>query len=483
MLDRAVMVDHATLERDGMTWLLAMVDAQGPGEPTHYFVPMSLAFEEQDEERTRGLAGLAVTKVRQQAAVGLIADAMADEPFCRALVAAMGAGQTLSGDGGSVRFSAGKGYAEVVGDQLEQPSQLRRLTTSSNSISLLGDRLFLKAYRRLQPGLNPELEMGRFLTDVAAFPHSVPVAGSVEWIAADGQSWTLALLQSQVENQGDAWSSTVDQLARLLESNGDDGTAVNEAIAAMAQRMQVLAQRVAELHASLARRTGDAAFDPEPASAADVARWSAAVQVECDKTLQLLGPRHEGWSDALAELAARVQAAAPVLRQRITETANGTAPPHLKTRLHGDLHLGQVLICRDDFLLIDFEGEPQRSFEERRAKHSALRDVAGLLRSFDYARHTALHQSAKNAADLERMAPLARQWEQRVREAFLQAYGATAVRGKVYDGDAEFVAVRPLLDLFELEKAFYELRYEIDNRPDWVGVPLAGIATLAGLST
>jgi len=482
-LERAVMVDHATLESDERAWLLAIVAAHGPGEPAHYFVPMALAFEDQDEERTRGLGGLAVTKVRQQAEVGLIADAMADEPFCRALVAAMGAGRPLRGDGGSLRFSAGKGYAEVVGDLLDQPAPLRRLTTSSNSISLLGDRLFLKAYRRLRPGLNPELEMGRFLTDVVAFPNSVPVAGSVEWVAADGQAWTLALLQSQVTNQGDAWSATVDQVARLLEANGDDEAAVNDAVAAMAERMQVLARRVAELHAALARRTGDAAFDPEPTTAADVARWSATVQAECEQTLQLLGQRRDGWSEALSDLAARVLAAAPALQQRIAEAATGVAPPHLKTRLHGDLHLGQVLICRDDFLLIDFEGEPQRSFEERRAKHSALRDVAGLLRSFDYARHTALHQTAKNAADLERLAPLARRWEQQVRAAFLKAYGATAVSGAVYAGDAEFAAVRPLLNLFELEKALYELRYEIDNRPDWVGVPLAGIAALAGLST
>ncbi len=481
-MERAVMVDHATLESDGKPWLLAIVAAQGTGAPVHYFVPMALAFEDQDEERTHALSGLAVTKVRQQADVGLIADAMADEPFCRALVAAMGAGRPLRSDGGSLRFNAGKGYAEVVGDLPDQPAPLHRLTTSSNSVSLLGDRLFLKAYRRLQPGLNPELEMGRFLTDAVAFSHSVPVAGSVEWIAADGRAWTLALLQAQVTNQGDAWSATVDQLARLLESNGDDEGAVNDAVAAMAERMQVLARRVAELHTALARRTGDAAFDPEPATAADVARWSAAVQTECEQTLALVGQRHEGWSEGLNELAARVLAAAPALRQRIAETATGMAPPHLKTRLHGDLHLGQVLICRDDFLLIDFEGEPQRSFEERRTKQSALRDVAGLLRSFDYARHTALQQTAQNAADLERLAPLARRWEQQVRTAFLQAYGATAVSGAVYANDADFAAMQPLLKLFELEKALYELRYEIDNRPDWVGVPLAGIAALAGLT-
>ena len=162
--------------------------------------------------------------------------------------------------------------------------------------------------------------------------------------------------------------------------------------------------------------------------------------------------------------------------------AAGPAPSHLKTRLHGDLHLGQVLNCLDDFLIIDFEGEPQRSFEQRRHKHSALRDVAGMLRSFDYAQHTALHQAAQHPADVERLAPLARRWEQRMRSGFMKSYAEVAVAGGLYADAAGFAAVKPLLDLFELEKALYELRYEIDNRPDWVAVPLAGIAALAGAS-
>jgi maltose alpha-D-glucosyltransferase/alpha-amylase len=481
-LDRVAIIDSGMLETDGKAWLLALVEAQAAGSATRYFVPLTMAFEDRDEERTRNLSALAVTKVRQQAEVGVIADAMADDPFCRALVAAMGEQRTLKTDSGSLRFSAGKGFADLVGDTFGQPLPLRRLTASSNSISLLGDRLFLKAYRRLQPGLNPELEMGRFLTDVVGFAHSVPVGGSVDWVAADGQVWTLALLQAQVGNQGDAWSSTVDQLARLLEASGADKDDRADAIAAMAGRLQLLARRVAELHVALARRTGDPAFDPEPMTAADVARWTAAVQQECRDTLSLLGRRREAWPEALDEMVRQVIEAGPVLQARIAEAASA-APAHWKTRLHGDMHLGQVLIRRDDFVLIDFEGEPQRSFEERRRKHSAMRDVAGLLRSFDYARHTALRQMATSPTELERLAPLARRWERQVREAFLTAYGETAIGGGLYADAAGFAAMQPLLGLFELEKALYELRYEIDNRPEWVGVPLAGLAELAGLVT
>jgi maltose alpha-D-glucosyltransferase/alpha-amylase len=308
----------------------------------------------------------------------------------------------------------------------------------------------------------------------------VAVAGSVEFVAKDGAVFTLALLQAQVSNQGDAWSYTVDQLARLLESRRNGEADVADGMTAMAERMQVLARRVADLHVALARRSGDPAFDPEPVCADDLAAWAAAVREERAATLERLRQRSAGLAEPLAALALRVVAAAPALDARIDTAARG-APVGLKTRLHGDLHLQQVLIARDDFLIIDFEGEPQRTLGERRAKHSALRDVAGMLRSFDYARHTALHQSAQGALEFERLTPVARQWAQRMREAFVQTYREVVVAAGVYAGEAAFDAARPLLDLFELEKALYELRYELDNRPDWVGVPLAGIAALAGL--
>jgi maltose alpha-D-glucosyltransferase / alpha-amylase len=471
---------HAMLESKGQQWLLALVDTQGPAEAARYFVPLAIAFEDDDEERARELAPLAVTKVRQQASVGVLADAMGDEPFCRALVEAIGAGGVLVVDGGRLRFTPTAAFGDVAREALMRPTPLRRLTTSSNSISLLGDALFLKAYRRLRAGISPELEMGRFLTDVAGFKHSVPVAGSLDFHGNDGSVWTLALLQAQVSNQGDAWSYTVDQLARLLESRQDAADDPQDGLGAMTERVQVLGRRVAELHIALARPSGLPAFEPEPIVAADLASWSASVSEECRKTLELLAQRRASLTEPLAALAARVAEAAPALAARIARVSN-VAPVGLKTRLHGDLHLQQVLIVRDDFLIIDFEGEPRRALEERRAKHCALRDVAGMLRSFDYARHTALHQTAQGTIGVEQLAPVARRWERRMRHSFVQTYRNVAVAGGLYPDNAAFEAAAALLELFELEKALYELRYEIDNRPDWIGVPLAGIAALAGI--
>jgi maltose alpha-D-glucosyltransferase / alpha-amylase len=245
--------------------------------------------------------------------------------------------------------------------------------------------------------------------------------------------------------------------------------------------MESLAQRVAELHLALSRQTGLPAFDPEPINAGDLQGWCERVRGECTRTLAVLDAQQAQWPDALAATAAQVLQARKGLFDRIDRVAT-SAPTGLKTRVHGDLHLEQVLIARDDFFIIDFEGEPQRSFEERRAKQSALRDVAGLLRSFDYARHTALHQVAQAPIELERLAPVARHWERRVRAAFLDRYRQVVQAGGLYVDGIGFAAAESLLDLFELEKALYELRYEIDNRPDWIGVPLSGIAALAGLS-
>lgn len=476
---RAELGAHFMLQSGDATWLLALVDVPAPAGPARYFVPLSIALEDDDEERARALAAAALAKVRQQATMGWLADALADESFCRAIVAAIGAERELRGEGGVLRFRRGAAFEKIVGDALRSALPLRRLSASSHSISLLGDRLFLKAYRGLRSGTAPELEMGRFLTEVVGFAHSVPVAGSLECHAADGTVWTLGVLQAQLTHQGDAWSFTVDQLARWLETSAQAADGGPGEVAAMLARLEVLAQRIAELHLALARRTGTPGFDPEPIRTTDLERWVGTVGDECRATLELLAQQHRAWDDALARQAAQVMAAVPRLLARLAPLAL-SAPVGLKTRLHGDLHLQQVLICRDDFVIIDFEGEPQRTLDERRARHCALRDVACMLRSFDYARHAALHQAAPGAVARAALAPLARQWERRAREAFLRSYGRVAVTGGLYADAATFESALALLGLFELERALYELRYEIGHRPDWIGVALDGLAALAG---
>ncbi|HJS38879.1 MAG TPA: alpha-amylase, partial [Burkholderiales bacterium] len=229
-----------------------------------------------------------------------------------------------------------------------------------------------------------------------------------------------------------------------------------------------------ELHRALCTRTGDAAFDPEPVSERDLEQWKAAVHTEATATLELLAARRGQMTapardDAAELLERRRKLFARIERLRLPRETT------LKSRIHGDYHLGQVLLSKLDIIITDFEGEPARSFDQRRAKHSPLKDVAGMLRSFNYARWSALRQALEGHADYERLAPHAEGWEARARRAFLGAYDEAARGSGLY---ASFDDLSELLELFELEKALYELRYELDHRPGWVGIPLTGILAL-----
>jgi maltose alpha-D-glucosyltransferase/alpha-amylase len=288
----------------------------------------------------------------------------------------------------------------------------------------------------------------------------------------------LAMLQSFVANQGDGWTFALEYLKRHLEqyrtTPASDGLPAN-AHESFLLRVRVLATRTAELHRALAQPSADPAFAPQPLTRADVDNYRHRALDEARQALDLLAENMDAVVNADKERAAAVVARRSRIVARIEALAVGSEPG-LQIRIHGDYHLGQVLVTRNDFVIIDFEGEPGNSLEVRRAKHSALRDVAGMLRSFSYAQHSALRSVAHNEAEAARLAPLARAWEVEVRNAFLSAYDAA-----VNEGGATprlYASLQPgegLLGLFELEKVLYELRYEIGNRPTWAGIPLQGM--------
>jgi maltose alpha-D-glucosyltransferase/alpha-amylase len=412
--------------------------------------------------------------VRQQASVGLMADALADEAFCREIVRAIGEGREVAGAQGTLRFTPTAAFAEIASEDVSLLPVGRPKAQSSNTVVTLGERLFLKGYRRVRNGVNPEFEVGRHLTEKLKFPNCVPVAGAVEYTTADGTAMTLALLQAYVSNQGDGWTHVIEYLERFLEERRAAPPPA-DAHGVSVSLLRTLGTRSGELHRALATRTGDAAFDPEPVAAADLERWKAGIRAEAAATLEVLATRRGQLIAPARDDAAELLDRRKALLARI-ERVGLPRGPLLKCRFHGDYHLGQVLLSRLDFLIIDFEGEPARSFEERRAKHTPLKDVAGMLRSFDYARWTALRQALEGHADYERLAPFAEDWAKRARAAFLGAY-AEAVRGSGLFADLE--DVEQLLGVLELEKALYELRYELNNRPGWVGIPLAGILALS----
>jgi maltose alpha-D-glucosyltransferase/alpha-amylase len=433
-----------------------------------------LAWEEREDERVKNLSTSAVAKIRQQANVGVIGDAFADETFCRAVVAAMAARREIAMTGGKLRFRPTAAFAKIAGPNFEALPVERPRASSSNTIVNMRERLMLKGYRRLRVGMNPELEMGLYLTEVAHFANCAPLAGVLEYVADDGQTQLLAMLQAYVANQGDGWTYSLEYLRRHLEQYRT--TPASDALPANAHEaylalIRVLAVRTAELHTALARPTKNAAFSPQALNRADIDAYRQRALDEARAALDLLAANLDTVPAADRERANAVLAQRDQIMKRIEECTAAT-PPGKQIRIHGDYHLGQVLVTRNDFVIIDFEGEPGHSLEQRRAKHSPLRDVAGMLRSFSYVQQSALRSVAHNEAEAARLAPLARSWETRARTAFLSAYDAAARAAAAYES---LQAGQGLLGLFELEKALYELRYEIGNRPTWVGIPLQGI--------
>jgi maltose alpha-D-glucosyltransferase / alpha-amylase len=369
--------------------------------------------------------------------------------------------------------------AAAIDDEVRVPA-----LEQSNTAVFFGNRLFLKGYRRMRVGTNPELELGRFLTDVSPFPNIAPILGAIEYCeAGETEPITLVVLQKFIENQGDLWGLILQHLGRMVAAPAATGDAVGvaSAVASAAAdfhlgRMALLGRRIGEMHKALCATTGDARFDPEAVTEADLAAWKQNVEREALETFRIVEEAMHGMPEPARS------AVQPLLqrRERIVGRIRGISAPTaglVKTRFHGDLHLGQVLASQDDFIIVDFEGEPGRSLEERRAKSCVLRDVAGMLRSFSYAAYAAAVQPEPGAVITAAAEQSLSQWESDAIHHFLEGYfNATADVASVPSERESFNA---LLDLFLLEKALYELRYEIANRPDWVGIPLRGLLELA----
>jgi maltose alpha-D-glucosyltransferase/alpha-amylase len=470
VIDRARIADHVVWQEGKVSWVLALLELGGAAEPTSYFMPLALAWEERDEERVRNLTTSAIAKIRQQANTGIMGDAFADEACLRARVA----GGCKRRAHGKLQFRPTSAFTELAGKDFAKLPAARPQGSSSNTVVVMGERLILKGYRRLRAGASPELEMGLYLTEVVRYANCAPLAGMLEYVGNDGQTRLLALLQAYIANQGDGWTYALEYLRRHLEVHrtapASDALPV-DAHAAFLVLMRTLATRTAELHRALATHTGNADFEPQPLTRADIDGYRQHALGEARSALALLKANFDQLPAAERDRANEVLARQDRLLAGL-EAAAAAEPQGQKIRIHGDYHLGQVLVTRNDFVIVDFEGEPGNSIEQRRAKQSPLRDVAGMLRSFSYVEHSALRSVAHDEAAVSKLMPLARAWTAEVRAAFLAAYDAAA------QGAGLYAALTPgsgLLGLFELEKALYELRYELGNRPTWAGIPLQGI--------
>ncbi len=380
-----------------------------------------------------------------------------------------------------------------------QPMPARVSSAEQSNTNLMFDaKLILKLFRRLQPGENPDVEIGRFLTEVAHFPRIAPFLGELTLrpagVQPGGSTTTSAMLQELVQNEGDGWSWTLEELARFYESaagcpppadEGEKASLLSDGRVAAEARERawfyldaaaLLGRRTAELHLALAIQTDDLAFQAEPFTPEDLAFDAGRIDRQIHATLDALRSRMSNLKDLVADQAATV------LSQRIglftrAHSITHSVPSGQRIRIHGDYHLGQVLRAKNDFVLLDFEGEPARSLAERRRKQSPLKDVAGMLRSFSYAAWSGLDQYLQRRPDrAQALEPWARLWENAVSTEFLKAYRQTAAANPALL--PEPAQAQSLLNAYLLEKALYELLYELNNRPAWVRIPLAGILSL-----
>jgi trehalose synthase-fused probable maltokinase len=351
-------------------------------------------------------------------------------------------------------------------------ASLRRLRgEQSNTSVVCDDRLVLKIFRRLDAGENPDLEVGRFLTLRARFPHVPQLAGFARHAGPAGDR-TVAVLTTFVANEGDGWTWTLARLrdhyaAARAQASGPATAPADYLVAA-----RRLGEVTGELHVALASDPDEPAFAPEPVTPADLEAWGAAVEAQvAGAVAELRRVPVAAAVPGLERVLARAGSAATRVRHAIGRLAG---VPLWKTRIHGDYHLGQVLRVagpEDRFAILDFEGEPARPLAERRARHSPLRDVAGMLRSFTYASWAGLFEAAGD--DVAPLEPWRAAWEAAAGAAFLQGYlAATVERGvKLVPASPDVLAL--LLSVFSLEKAAYEVSYEINNRPAWLPIPLA----------
>jgi maltose alpha-D-glucosyltransferase / alpha-amylase len=423
------------------------------------------------------------------AAPVFLTDALKNEEFLSALLDLIQRRAILPGEKGELRALQTAAYSRLCPPSAGDLKPKAVGAEQSNTSVIYGRHLILKFFRRMQEGINPDLEISKFLTEQTPFAGVPPLAGSLEYRTRDGKLMVQGILQQFVPNEGDAWSYTLRSLSRFYgeaAKHADDAgsrdnteqvpSAARAVVNSYLDAAELLGQRTAEMHIALASEPSDPAFAPEP--------FTMEFQRDLEQSIVSLMARvfdvlrgkittlPEEQQSKAVELAGQEKSIVSRFQAALSQPIHA-----MRTRIHGDYHLGQVLRAGSDFVIIDFEGEPARPIAERRIKRSPLQDVAGMLRSFHYAAFAPLLGENKvQVQDARKASALAESWNAWVAERFLKKYFLTA-------GAAPFLSqsqadTQRLLELHLLEKAIYELGYELNNRPAWVAIPLQGISKL-----
>jgi maltose alpha-D-glucosyltransferase/alpha-amylase len=477
--------------------LLVRVEyAQGPGET--YALPLLLRPHAAHASKESNARILEIPDVSSPEGLALT-DAFDEPEFLSCLVRSIQAGVSYLGSHGEFRAQHTAALSRLLSPSEQAPAGRRIRTEQSNTSILYGEYLILKFFRKLAEGTNPDLEIGCFLAEEARFANIPLLGGFLEYCSRDGKSMTAGMLQAFVPNRGDAWRHTLASLHHFLsESAGYLGSGDSRATAASAirsggplrgqvvklleeqlQAIGLLGQRTAELHRALASGKSGSEFSPEPITSDFRESLKREIHDLIVRNFDLLREKLPSLPGAAQELASKVLDAEDDVLLECHSVLEGELLA-ARTRIHGDYHLGQVLFTGNDYFIIDFEGEPARPLAERRAKKSPLQDVAGMLRSFQYVAHAAVlateGQAHVSSEEEEVLEILADRWLELVSHRFLDAYRRTAEGASFLPANSrEFDA---LLRVHLLEKAIYELGYELNNRPDWLPIPLIGIQNL-----
>jgi maltose alpha-D-glucosyltransferase / alpha-amylase len=472
-------------DRAAQLWLL-QVDYTD-GAPDIYSLPVQLATGPAADALARSAPQAVIARIEVQRAV--LYDAIWDADFRDKLFRLMASGADVKGQSGRLVGVSSALLAEEGEDQ-PPPSQVLN-AEQSNSSMLFENRFFLKLYRKLENGMNPDVEVTRFLSEERNFAHVPAFLGSIEYRRPRTEPTVVALLQSAAPNEGDAWALTLDAVGRYFErvlARKSDlqsaavapGPLLDQLLGGVyPEKAKLIGQRTGEMHLALASDPESKSFAPERFNAMAQRSVYQSMRASLRRAFAFLQKRLPDLSEAFREEAAQVLAAEEQILTAEQETLERHASAS-KIRIHGDYHLGQVLNTGKDFVILDFEGEPARPLSERKLKRSALRDVAGMMRSFQYAAYSALWQPSMRTEDgpfLERWADL---WYRQMSAIFLESYLATAAGASFLP--AKQSDLNPLLQAYLLDKAVYEVGYELNHRPDWVVIPVRGIKHILHLS-
>ena len=477
-------------------------------EPETYLLPLAIATGDRARDLRSRWPDQIIAEVsssaRDGAGDGILYDAVVDSEFLHTLFEIVARRRRHRGAVGELLPGATQAFHQLRGDP-ESPLEPRVLKAEQSNTSIVyGDRFIIKLFRRIEAGLNPDLEIGRFLTSRALFSHVPPLAGWIDYRAGSAEKRNLAVLQGFVPNEGDAWQFTLGELHRYLEnaatrSESAPSTqktlvellALNEPDPLAAELLghylaaaRLMGRRLAELHLALVSTADDPDFAPEPYSTLYQRSTFQSMQNLLARVVRTLSGRASIVPKDLRDQAQLIASHQREIAARFDAFLRCPLTV-VRMRIHGDLHLGQILYTGKDYAIIDFEGEPARPLSERRLKRAALRDVAGMLRSFHYAALTSTIEQLRIGAlgkfDFAGMEPWANFWRSWSSWAFLKGYLEAA-------GHASFIPktnneLRILLDAFVMDKAIYELGYELNNRPEWLLIPLLSIGQLLGLES